>query len=146
MSIKFLSAIKFCALLVLTSFSMATLSTAAEEVGAPRVFIISPENGATVTSPVEVVFGIENFTLAKAGDNPPNSGHHHLLIDLEELPELDKPLPANDNVKHFGGAQTSTTVELSAGTHTLQLLLGDYQHIPHAAPLVSEKITIEVTE
>ena len=109
-----------------------------------KVFIIEPANGATVTSPVTVKFGIENMTLAKAGDNVEFSGHHHLLINIDELPALDAPLPATDQLIHFGGAQTETTVELPAGQHTLQLLLGNYLHIPHDTPVISEKITITV--
>lgn len=108
------------------------------------VFILEPGDGTTVSSPVTVKFGITNMSVAKAGDNQPNSGHHHLLIDLEELPPLDAPLPATDQLIHFGGAQTQTTIELDPGQHTLQLLLGNYLHIPHDKPVVSKKITITV--
>lgn len=109
-----------------------------------RVFIIEPVDGATVSSPVLVKFGIENMTVEKAGNNVENSGHHHLLIDLEELPDLTAPLPATEQLIHFGGAQTETSVELEAGEHTLQLLLGNYLHIPHDQPVMSDKITVTV--
>ena len=108
------------------------------------VFIISPGDGSVVSSPLKVEFGIANMTLAPAGDNQPNSGHHHLLIDLDELPNLTASLPATDQIIHFGKAQTETTIELSPGEHTLQLLLGNYLHIPHAEPVISKKITITV--
>jgi len=111
-----------------------------------RVFIIEPANGAVLKSPVKVVFGIENMQIAPAGQDLPNSGHHHLLIDLSELPALDAPLPANDNVIHFGKGQTETTIELEPGDHSLQLLLGNYLHVPHAQPVISEKILIDVIE
>lgn len=108
------------------------------------VEILEPENGAVVTSPIIVKFGIRNMSLAPAGINQDNSGHHHLLIDLDELPNMTLPLPASEQLIHFGGAQTETSIELSPGTHTLQLLLGNYLHIPHNQPVMSEKITITV--
>lgn len=109
-----------------------------------RVFITEPADGATVSSPLIVRFGIENMSIAKAGDNVENSGHHHLLINLQELPDLKLPLPATDQLIHFGGGQTETSIELAKGQHTLQLLLGNYLHIPHDKPVISEKITITV--
>ncbi len=109
-----------------------------------RVFIIQPIHGATVASPVTIKFGIENMTLRKAGENEENSGHHHLLIDLEELPNLQKPLPVNKQLIHFGDAQTETTIDLSPGQHSLQLLFGNYLHIAHDKPVLSNKITITV--
>jgi len=109
------------------------------------VFIVSPADGATVTSPVKVVFGIENFGLAPAGTYDANTGHHHLLIDAE-LPPIGQPIPADDNHLHFGKAQTEATIELAPGEHTLRLLLGDGNHVPHDPLLVSGPITITVTE
>ena len=82
--------------------------------------------------------------MSPAGVERKNTGHHHLLIDLAKSPRLDKPLPADDKHRHFGGGQTETTIELSPGTHTLQLLLGDKDHIPHDPPVMSQKITITV--
>ena len=108
------------------------------------VFIEEPADGATVTSPVTVKFGIANMTIAPAGDNTEYSGHHHILIDQQELPDLTQPIPATDEIIHFGTGQTETTLELEPGEHTLQLLLGNYLHIPHDKPVVSEKITIIV--
>ncbi|EKF72992.1 hypothetical protein A11A3_15841 [Alcanivorax hongdengensis A-11-3] len=108
------------------------------------VFIVSPADGATVSSPVKVEFGIEGMQLAPAGTDKPDTGHHHLLVDLDTLPAMDMPLPSNDHVIHFGKAQTSTELELAPGKHTLQLLLGDYRHVPFDPPIMSEKITITV--
>ena len=110
-----------------------------------RVFIISPEDGAAVTSPVTVVFGIENFGLAPAGTYEERTGHHHLLIDTE-LPPMGQPIPADDNHLHYGKAQTEAIVELAPGEHSLRLLLGDGNHVPHDPALVSAPITITVTE
>lgn len=108
------------------------------------VYFISPANGAVVTSPVTVKFGLKGIGVAPAGVDNPKTGHHHLLIDVAKLPAMDSPVPADANHKHFGGGQTETTVELAPGTHTLQLLLGDMSHIPHDPPILSEKITITV--
>ena len=91
-----------------------------------------------------VRFGLKGMGVAPAGIEKENTGHHHLLIDVAELPTLDEPIPADDNHKHFGGGQTEVTLELPVGSHTLQLLLGDLNHIPHDPPVVSEKVTITV--
>ena len=94
-------------------------------------------------TPVTVMFGLKGMGVAPAGIEKAKTGHHHLIIDAG-LPELDAPIPADENYRHFGGGQTETTVELSPGPHTLQLLLGDQNHIPHNPPVVSEKINITV--
>jgi len=109
-----------------------------------QVYIISPVNGEMVSNPVTVRFGLKGMGVAPAGIEKQNTGHHHLLIDTESLPVLDKPLPADSQHKHFGGGQTETTIELSPGKHTLQLILGDKSHIPHNPPVISKKITITV--
>lgn len=107
------------------------------------VFFITPGNGDTVTSPVTVKFGISGMSVAPAGDATAASGHHHLLIDAQ-LEDFSLPVPSSDNYRHFGKGQTETTVELPAGTHTLQLVLGDANHVPHEPPVVSGQITIIV--
>jgi hypothetical protein len=134
--------------LVLATASVA-VAQAQERTPSPKgakVFIISPKNGETVTSPVTVKFGIKGMTLAPAGTKQENSGHHHLLIDTDPPADLNQPLPATDKIVHFGKAQTETTVTLPPGKHTLQLLLGDQNHIPHKPPVLSKKITITVKE
>jgi hypothetical protein len=107
------------------------------------VFFISPADGDTVSNPVSVEFGIVGMSVAKAGDDMANSGHHHLLIDAD-LPDLGLPIPASDNYVHFGDGSTSTSLTLVPGSHTLQLLLGDHLHIPHNPPVKSATITIVV--
>ena len=112
-----------------------------------KVFIISPKNGATVASPVTVKFGVKGMAVVPAGTKQDNSGHHHLLIDTDPPADLSKPLPAiPDKVVHFGKAQTETILTLSPGKHTLQLLLGDQNHIAHNPPVISKKITITVSQ
>jgi len=128
----------------------ATVAAAQERTPSPpgaKVFIITPRNGATVTSPVTVKFGIKGMNLAPAGMKQENSGHHHLLIDTDPPADLSQPLPAiPDKIVHFGKAQTETTLTLPPGRHTLQLLLADQSHIPHNPPVLSKKITITVTQ
>ena len=111
-------------------------------VGVPRR--PAPADGETVQNPVTVRFGLSGMGVAPAGTVKENTGHHHLLIDVNELPPMDFPLPNDDKHRHFGGGQTEITLELPAGKHTLQLVLGDANHIPHDPPIMSEKITIEV--
>ena len=106
-------------------------------------YIISPANGATVKSPVRVIFGLRGMGVAPAGVVNPKTGHHHLIIDAE-LPDANAPVPADENHKHFGGGQTEVVIELAPGRHTLQLLLGDHLHIPHDPPVASERIEIQV--
>ena len=108
-----------------------------------RVFFITPADGDTVTSPVRIEFGIEGMTVAPAGDDTPNSGHHHLLIDTG-LPDMGLPIPKDANHVHFGDGSTATEIDLEPGEHTLQMLLGDHLHIPHDPPLTSSPITITV--
>lgn len=108
-----------------------------------RVYIISPRDGAEVTSPVTIRFGLRGMGVAPAGTEKPNTGHHHLVLD-GEVPPLDAPLPADEHHIHYGGGQTEVTLEIAPGEHTLQLILGDFRHIPHDPPLVSEKVTITV--
>lgn len=107
-------------------------------------YIIAPAAGETVTSPVTIKFGLKGMGVAPAGTQVANTGHHHLLIDVTTLPPDTQPLPATDQVRHFGAGQTETTIELSPGRHTLQLVLGDHLHIPHQPPVRSERITITV--
>jgi hypothetical protein len=110
-----------------------------------EVYIIAPVDGATVSSLVTVRFGLKGMGVAPAGIQFDNSGHHHLLIDTDLPEDLSKPLPAVENkVVHFGKGQTETTITLAPGKHTLQLVLGDYLHIPHSPPVVSKKVTITV--
>ena len=110
------------------------------------VYIVNLKDGDTVTSPVKVLFGLKGMGVAPAGlKDVPNSGHHHLLIDAKITgAALNNPIPSDANHRHFGKGQTETTIELSPGKHTLQLLLGDWKHTPHRNPVMSKPITITV--
>ena len=107
------------------------------------VFIVSPADGDTVTTPVEVQFGISGIAIAPAGDSRDTTGLHHLLVDTQ-LADVTQPIPKDSQQIHFGKGQTEAILELEPGTHTLQLILGDSNHIPHIPPVVSKVITITV--
>lgn len=109
-----------------------------------KVYFISPHDGDVVKGEFTVRFGLSGMGVAPAGVDHPNTGHHHLLIDVDTLPPMDQPLPKSDHVRHFGGGQTETKLTLPPGKHTLQLVLGDYQHVPFQPPVISKKITITV--
>lgn len=109
-----------------------------------ELYIISPADGATVSSPVTIRFGLRGMGVAPAGVASPDTGHHHLIVDAE-LPPLGLPLPADERHIHFGGGQTEVTLDLAPGAHELQLVLADQNHIPHDPPLLSERIAITVT-
>ncbi len=124
----------------------ATSAGAAARTKAPdgaKVYFVGIKDGDTVTSPFKVAFGVDGAKVAPAGTPDPGVGHHHLIIDAA-LPPQDAPLPANDNVKHFGKGQLDTELTLPAGTHTLQLEFADSNHVPFDPPVVSDKITITV--
>lgn len=139
MLLKPLLAISLCWLLLAGPAAAATPAPEGAE-----AYIISPADGAVVSSPVTVRFGLRGMGVAPAGTVNEKTGHHHLLIDLDGLPDMAMPIPSDAHHKHFGGGQTEASIELSPGTHTLQLLLGDLAHMPHVPPIVSEKITITV--
>jgi Domain of unknown function (DUF4399) len=127
---------------------LAAFALAADRVAPPagvEVYIIAPQNGAKLHSPVTVKFGLKGMGIAPAGIKFDNTGHHHLLIDTDFAGlQLDAPLPATDKIVHFGKGQTETTLTLAPGKHTLQLVFADYLHQSFDPPLHSKKITITV--
>jgi hypothetical protein len=131
-----------------TALSFASASAvAADRTPSPagaEVYIVSPKDGAKVKGPVTVVFGLKGMGIAPAGVKFDNSGHHHLLIDTDSPTDMSLPLPADDHNVHFGKGQTETTLTLSPGKHTLQLVLADHLHTPHVPAVISKKITIVV--
>ena len=140
---------------ILLALALTGLTGAALAVDAPGlpttqapsgavVYIISPANGATVGQDVTVRFGLKGMGVAPAGVAKEHTGHHHLLVDVKELPAAGQPIPNDANHIHFGGGQTETTLKLKPGTHTLQLELGDQNHVPFDPAVVSKKITIHV--
>lgn len=107
-------------------------------------YFIEPADGATVTSPVRVVFGLKGIGVAPAGIDRADAGHHHLLIDTGLPENLGLPIPNDEQHRHFGGGQTEVELTLTPGRHTLQLLLGDHLHVPFDPPITSSVITIQV--
>jgi len=140
--------------LLLLAFGLSAHAQEAAPAALPRTaapesaltYLLSPANGATVTSPFTVRFGLRGMGVAPAGVTTANTGHHHLLIDVETLPPDNLPIPNDANHRHFGLGQTETEITLPPGQHTLQLVLGDALHIPHQPPVRSEKITITVAQ
>ena len=110
-----------------------------------KVYFINLKDGDTVSNPVTIKFGLSGMGVAPAGVEKAKTGHHHLIINEKiEGEELDFPIPADDKHKHFGGGQTEVTLDLPAGKHTLQLVVGDQNHIPHKNPVMSERINVTV--
>lgn len=140
--------IAFGASLLMTGAVMAQDTPAPADA---RVYFIDLEDGDKVTSPVTVLFGLSGMGVAPAGTEKESTGHHHLLLDRapfgeseEDADSVQYGVPADDHHIHFGGGQTQVTLELPSGEHTLQLLLGDLNHVPHKTPILSDAITIVV--
>ena len=133
------------AMLLAAPAALGQLAPRSPSVEGTTVYVVSPADGDTVTSPVTVIFGLDGMGIAPAGVEYPGTGHHHLLIN-EGLPPFDVPVPASDTYLHFGGGQTQTVLELPPGEHTLQLLLADHNHFPHEPPVISEVVTFTVSE
>ena len=109
----------------------------------PEVYFVNIADGDNVSNPVKVNFGLKNFGVVPAGINLEFAGHHHLLIDVD-LEVFKAPIPSDSTHLHFGKGQTETVLTLPKGQHTLQLVLGNYLHIPHEPPIMSDKILINV--
>ena len=132
----------------LLALSLAAPTATAGETPSPdgaKLYFVNLKDGQTVTNPVKVVFGLSGMGVAPAGTEKAKTGHHHLIInETIEGEELNEPLPADEQHVHFGGGQTEVSIELPAGTHTLQLVLGDQNHIPHNPPVMSDRIKVTV--
>lgn len=110
-----------------------------------KVYFINLKDGDKVKSPVLIQFGLSGMGIAPAGTEKEKTGHHHLIInETIDGDELNQPIPADDKHRHFGGGQTEIKVELPKGAHTLQLVVGDWSHIPHNPPVMSERISVTV--
>ncbi|HMM66126.1 MAG TPA: DUF4399 domain-containing protein [Dokdonella sp.] len=134
------------------SISLVALADEAKPATLPRtaapqgveLYFITPRDGDTVGQDVVVRFGLRGMGVSPAGLMKEKTGHHHLLIDVDGLPDPSMPIPADARHVHFGGGQTETTIKLAPGKHTLQLDLGDALHMQFDPPIVSEKITVTV--
>jgi Domain of unknown function (DUF4399) len=145
---KYATSLVFAAALVTAAALPFAPTVLAQDFRSPapagaKVYFIEPKNGAEITGPVTVKFGLTSMGVAPAGVEKKDTGHHHILVN-QKLADAMSPIPADDKHRHFGAGQTETTLTLPAGTHTLQLVLGDHNHIPHNPLVASEVITITV--
>jgi hypothetical protein len=129
---------------IMMSICLLWASNASASGEPTTVYIVSPQDGAVMNNPVNVIFGLRNNVgVAPAGVVKENTGHHHLLIDTN-APDLTQPIPKDEQHRHFGGGQTEVELTLAPGAHSLQLLLGDFAHIPHSPAIMSERINITI--
>ena len=132
---------KFMKIFLIISAFFATFSISAN----PKVYFINLEDGDRVESPFLIQFGLSGMGIAPAGTDRKNTGHHHLLIDVNDI-DLSKPIPTSSNHIHFGGGQTESLVDLLPGNYSIQLVLGDMTHTPHNPPITSQRINITVID
>ena len=133
-------------MLIIFTLMSSVISAASQSREGSSVFFISPKDGQVVKNPVRLSFGLSGMDLVEAGIKRPFSGHHHLLINVNQLPDMNFPIPSDNQHIHFGKGQDSGVLNLNPGQYTLQLLFADYLHIPHDKPLISKKITVKVVE
>lgn len=123
---------------------VATRSASTTSPPGAECYIIWPPDGTVISGgKFWVRMGLRNMGICPKGIEMPNVGHHHLILDAE-LPPFDKEIPNDRNHLHFGAGETEARIELPPGKHTLQLLLGDHNHVPHNPPVYSKKITVTV--
>tara|TARA_B100000767_G_C19436826_1_gene398329 strand:+ start:73 stop:501 length:429 start_codon:yes stop_codon:yes gene_type:complete len=139
---------KFIFLLIISICSSATTFAnefISESTEGAKLYFILPVDGQIVSGEFKVQFGLSGMGVAPAGIKVKDTGHHHLLINTDvSTIDFTGSLPATDQIRHFSGGQTETVLKLPKGKHTLQLLLGNYVHIPHKKPVISDQITITV--
>jgi hypothetical protein len=134
------------AALLLSSGANVLAQETSVSVPGAEVYFVSPLAGAHVRGKFTVRFGLKGMGIAPAGVAFPNSGHHHLLINAQALPDLSLPLPSSEQVRHFGKGQSETELELPPGQYSLQLVLGNHLHVPHQPPIVSGTLSITVDD
>ena len=131
-------------LILITSFLLSMVASLAFAESYRAVTIYSPEDGATVTSPVKVCmkpWGVE-FEPAKKGVND-GKGHNHILVDVEIPRDLSQPIAKDANHIHMGDGSSCKTITLSSGKHTIRTLFGQGNHIPYNPPL-TDSIVVTV--
>jgi hypothetical protein len=122
------------------SFAVASFAASAQS---QSVAFVEPADGATVTSPFKVKFGVTGMEIKPAGDMTANTGHHHLLINAAPI-KAGEAIPANETHIHFGKGQTETEVKLPPGTYTLTMQFANGLHQSYGAPMSSSiKVTVK---
>ena len=109
---------------------------------AQSVWFVEPQDGATVTSPFKVVFGIKGMSVEPAGEIKPDSGHHHLLINLDPMP-AGEAIPVDATHLHFGKGQTEAEVKLPPGHYKLTMQFANGAHVSYG-PAMAASINITV--
>lgn len=132
---------KFMKIFLIISAFFATFSISAN----PKVYFINLEDGDRLESPFLIQFGLSGMGIAPAGTDRANTGHHHLLINVNEI-DLSQPIPSSSSHIHFGGGQTESLIDLMPGDYSMQLVLGDMTHTPHNPPIISQRINITVID
>ena len=127
----------------LFAFSLGQMSLAAQP-GAARqsVYFIEPADGASVTNPFTVRFGVAGMDVKPLGDMTPNTGHHHLIIDGSPVKQ-GEVVPMDDKNLHFGKGQTETQVTLPPGAHRLTMQSADGAHVSYG-PAMAATINVLV--
>lgn len=138
---------------LLAAAALIMTQSLAAQASDTTLYFVNLEDGASISGPVTVVFGLKGKGVAPAGVEKEGTGHHHVLINrpafgdgTDDAEIIANGIPSDENHVHFGGGQTETVLDLPTGTHSLQLLLGDHFHVPHDPVVASERITITVTE
>lgn len=139
--------LKYCVAAMAAAVLVSTPANAGQ-VKSPdgaEAYFISPKDGDVVEGTVHMVFGLRGMGVAPALVEWPNTGHHHVVVDIG-VPDGSKPIPKNDGKHffHFGGGNTEGTITLPPGRHTLRMVLADHEHYSHNPPVVSEPVTITV--
>ncbi len=143
MSLKALCVALLCAFVLLIAPAASAQDLISHAPLDAQAYIIEPADGTILPETFTIKFGLSGMDLAPAGVEQENAGHHHLLIDRPEF-DATTSLPSTEQIRHFGKAQTETELTLTPGEHTLQLVLGNYAHVPHDNPVISEPITVIV--
>jgi len=139
----------FTALVLIAAFSTAQAQAKLERTPSPEgatVTISNIKDGDTLPPTFVVKFEVSGMAIAPAGKDIPDTGHHHLLIDVDSIASAFQPLPATDNIRHYGGGQTEAEITLPEGKHTLQLMFADYRHVIFDPPVMSKQIDITVVD
>lgn len=122
--------------------SLLGLAGCATPEPAQSVSLLEPADGATVGRPFKVRFGVKGLAVAAAGDVVANSGHHHLLINLDAKP-AGESIPFDARHVHFGRGQTEGEIDLPPGRYKITAQFANGAHQSYGKAL-SQTITVTV--
>jgi hypothetical protein len=118
------------------------LGIAMASASAQSVTLLEPSDGATVSSPFKVRFGVTGMEVRPAGDASANTGHHHLLINADSV-KAGEVVPADATHLHFGKGQTEAEVKLPPGSYKLTMQFANGAHQSYG-PELSKSIHVTV--